>query len=45
VICVLECLSNLELVFHALLGLNPSCLFILSGCSFISVASLTSQSI
>jgi hypothetical protein len=36
-ICMLECCNNLELGFHALLSLNPFCLFILSGFNFTSV--------
>lgn len=41
---VLECLNPLVLVILAFLSLNPSSLCILSACNFISIASLTGQS-
>jgi hypothetical protein len=36
--CVLECLNKLVPVFHALLSLNPSSLFVLSGCSISRIS-------
>lgn len=41
-LCVLMCLKNLVLGLHALVSVNPSSLFILSGCNLISTASFTS---
>jgi hypothetical protein len=43
-VCVLGCLNKPALGFHALLSVNPSTVFALSGCNSICIASLTSRS-
>jgi hypothetical protein len=43
-VCVLECLNQLVLGFHASQSLKPFSLFIVSGFNFICTAPLKSQS-